>query len=336
MTHRHTEMALLVACLLAAGCGQRHSWVPAAPTAADGFESVGDLTPGMEDLPPRPMMLHAGDVVTLRLTGIEVREIPGLTVDERGMLHVPLAGDVEVGLVPLGEAGARVDQAMQRFDRTARATLILTDPRGQQATVIGAVTEQGRIAVAPGMRVADLLAAAGGPSISDEDGVSTLLADLGAARLVRDGQPLPISVAQAITGDPRHNVRVRPGDHLYVPPQLGSLVSVLGQVGNARVIPHRPGMRLSQALAMAGGITRDANGGDLRIVRGLSGNARVYHASVAHVVEGEAPDPVLAPGDIVYVGSSALADFRDGMTAVAPFLGLATTAAFIATIFATP
>jgi polysaccharide export outer membrane protein len=302
------------------------------PSADDGFEAVGEVATGMDEEPPAPLMLYPGDVITLRLTSVEVREIPGLTVDERGVLHVPLAGDVEVGGVPLAEAGNRVDQAMQRFDRTSRATLIVTDPRGHQATVIGAVGEQGRVPVAPGMRVADLLAAAGGPSLSDEGGVSTLLADLGAARLVRNGQALPISIAQAVVGDPRHNVRVRPGDHLYVPPQLGSLVSVLGEVGGARVFPHRPGLRLTQALAMAGGITRDANGGDIRIVRGISSSPRIYHASVAHVVEGHVPDPVLAPGDVIYVGSSALADFRDGMAAMSPIIALATTGIFAATL----
>ncbi len=316
MTHRLAPLALVFSGLVALGCGPRHPWAPAIPTADDGFESVGEVAPGMDDPPAAPMMLYPGDVVTLRLTSVEVREIPGLTIDERGVLHIPLAGDVQVAGIPLAEAGARIDEAMQRYERAARATLIVSDPRGHRATVIGAVGEQGRVQVAPGMRVADLLAAAGGPSLSDEGGVSTLLADLGAARLVRDGQALPISVAQAVLGDPRHNVRVRPGDHLYVPPQLGSLVSVLGHVKTARVFPHRPGLRLSQALAMAGGITRDANGGDLRVVRGISNSPRVYHASIAHVVEGSMPDPVLAPGDVIYVGSSALADFRDGMNAL--------------------
>src|SRR5690606_9966855 len=132
-------------------------------------------------------------------------------------------------------------------------------------------------------------------------------------------------IALAVTGDIRHNVRVQPGDHLYVPPQLGSLVSVLGEVQNARVITYRPGVRLTQALAMAGGLTRDANGGDIHIVRGPSTSPRVYRAAVDHVVAGNLPDPVLAPGDVVYVGSSALADFRDVVSTIAPLVSVAAT-----------
>lgn len=321
------RLCLLVPLLVAAsGCAASFPLVPALPEQDEGFQPVGDVTPpGMDPTPPRPMALFPGDVITLRLISLETTEVEGLSVDERGMLHVPLAGDVEVGGLPLLEAEERIEEALRRFDRTVRATIILSDPQGQQATVIGAVGEQGRIPIVPGMKVADLLAAAGGPAISDEDGVATLTADLVTARLVRDGEALPISIALAVTGDPRHNVRVQPGDHLYVPPQLGTLISVLGEVQGARVIPYRPGIRLTQALAIAGGLTRDANGGDIHIVRGPSTSPRVYQAAVDHVVEGNLPDPVLAPGDVVYVGSSALADFRDVISTITPLVSVAAT-----------
>lgn len=324
-----TSTALRIACiaLFTVGCGgATHPLVPALPGEDDGFQAVGDVTPpGMDPTPPRPMTLFPGDVITLRLMSLDTTEIEGLSVDECGMLHVPLAGDVEVAGLPLLEAEQRIEEALHRYDRTVRATIILSDPQGQQATVIGAVGAQGRIPVVPGMRVADLLAAAGGPSISDEDGLATLTADLHTARLVRDGEALPISLALAVTGDPRHNIRVQPGDHLYVPPQLGTLISVLGEVQGARVLPYRPGIRLTQALAMAGGLTRDANGGDIHIVRGPSTSPRVYHAAVDQVIEGNLPDPVLAPGDVVYVGSSPLADFRDVVAAIAPLVSVAAT-----------
>lgn len=309
-----------------AGCGAAFPLVPATPADDEGFVAVGDPTPpGMDPQPARPLTLHPGDVVTLRLESLETREVEGLSVDARGMLHVPLAGDVEVAGLALVDAERRIEQALQRYDRTVRATVILTDPQGQRATVIGAVGEQGRFVVVPGMRVADLLAAAGGPALSDEDGVTSFVADLYTARLVRNGEALPISVALAVTGDPRHNVPVEPGDHLYVPPQLGTLVSVLGEVETARVFAYRPGLRLTQAIAMAGGLTRDANGGDIRIVRGPSTSPRIYRAHVNLVVNGEVPDPVLAPGDIVYVGSSALADFRDVIAAISPLISIAAT-----------
>ena len=321
-------LVLVISCVaLLAGCGGSLPLVPATPGDDEGFEAVGDTTPpGMEPEPPRPMSLYPGDVVTLRMISLDTDEVEGLIVDERGVLHVPLAGDVEVAGLPLEEAEAHIEEALHRFDRTVRATIIVSDAAGHQATVIGAVGEQGRVIVVPGMRVANLLAAAGGPEVNSEDGVSAIVANLDGARLVRNGETVPVSIAQAITGDPRHNVRVQPGDHLYVPPQLGTLVSVLGEVEQARVMAYRPGIRLTQALALAGGLTRDANGGDIHIVRGSASHPRVYHAAVNHVVAGDLPDPVLAPGDVVYVGSSAAADVREVLAAIGPLTTLATTA----------
>jgi polysaccharide export outer membrane protein len=336
-TASRAATSLGLAALTAIGCGGV-PLVPAVPSAEDGFAAVGSPTPsGVRNDPPQAAALYPGDIVTLRLMSLETREVAGLSVDERGMLHVPLAGDVQVAGLPLTEAEDRIEHAMQRFDRAVRVTVVVADPAGHQATVIGAVGDQGRVTVVPGMRVADLLAAAGGPTVSEETGVAMIHADLLTARLVRDGRPLPISLALAVTGDVHHNIRVRPGDHLYVPPQLGSLVSVLGEVETARVLPYRGGLRLSQALAMAGGITRDANGGDIHIVRGLPSRPRHYHAAINQVIAGQVPDPILAPGDVVYVGSSALADFRDVIATIAPLITLAgTTAVSLAIAYSVP
>ncbi len=305
------------------GCGGLPR-APAFPAADDGFRVVDATPAGMDEDPAMFLALRPGDRVSLRLESAEIQTIEGLTVDEHGMVHVPLAGDVEVAGIPLTQADLRVEQGLRPFDATVRVTIILTEPLGQLASVIGAVGEQGRYTVTPGMRVTDLLAAAGGPA-QDEAGVLT--ADLPLARLVRDGQTLPISVPLALTGDRRHDVRVRAGDHLYVPGQRSGMISVIGEVHGARTIPFHDGLRLSQALAMAGGATRDANGGDIRIVRGPSDRPQIYRAAIDHIVAGEHPDPVLAPGDIVHVGSSALADFRDAMNAISPIVSLGATTA---------
>lgn len=321
------SLAMVVGCL-APGCGG----LPLAPATPanleDGFQAVDvETPPGLDPEGPRPMSLYPGDVVTLRTISATTEEVTGLTVDARGVLHLPLAGDVEVGGLPLTEAEQRIETAMHQYDRTMRVTIILEEPAGHTASVIGAVGAQGRVPVSPGMRVADLLAAAGGAASAEEGGTSSLTADLHSARLVRGGEALPVSLHEALRGDPRHNVYVHPGDHLYVPPQLGRLVSVLGEVNGARVMAYQPGLRLSQALALAGGITRDANGGDIRIVRGLGRNPQVYRAGIDHVVSGHYPDPIIAPGDIIYVGSSALADFRDFISTISPIISIGATTA---------
>lgn len=318
-------IALLTVC----GCTPTFARAPTTPTAEDlAFGPPEDLVPsGVREDPPVELRLYPGDLVELRLTSAETEEVPGLVVDERGVLHVPLGGDVDVRDVGLSEAERRVEAAMQQYDRTVRVSLVLSEPLGHQASVIGAVAEPGRFPVTPGLRLADLLAAAGGPMRSEDDGLALTTADLSGAHLVRDGQTLPVSVSLAIQGDPLHNVRIRPGDMLYVPGELYRLVTVLGQVDAPQMFGFRPGMRLTQALAIAGGVTRDGNWGDVRIIRGDHEHPRVYGSSVADIVDGRAPDVVLAPGDIVYVASAGHADLRDVMNSINFFLSAALTGA---------
>lgn len=291
---------------------------------ADGFQLLEPEIPsGVDDDPPMALTLHPGDVVRLQTISAETTAVDGLTVDERGILHIPLAGDVQVAGLNLTEAEQRIEEAIRPFDRSARVTLLIAHPNGQRASVIGAVSSPGRYPIVPGMRLADLLADAGGPASIEEAGFLVATANLHGARLVRDGEPLPVSLSIALTGDRRHNVRVRPGDHLFVPPELENLVSVLGEVHNAQVFRYRNGLRLSRALALAGGTTRDADHGDIVVMRGPGDNPQLYVAHFNDVLDGDAPDPVLAPGDVVYVHSSGLANFRDAMGAISPLVSIA-------------
>ncbi|UJR80260.1 SLBB domain-containing protein [Sandaracinus amylolyticus] len=314
---------------LGPGCSPNLPRTPTTPSEDARFQRADLTPPGMADDAAAAMQLYPGDVVTLRLISTETEEYEGLVVDERGVLHIPLAGDVPVGGLDLTDAERRVEEAMRQFDRTSRVSLVVSEPSGHFASVLGAVGTPGRVAVTPGMRLADLLAAAGGAAVAEEEGFSMPSGDLGGARLVRNGEALPISLEVALTGDPRHNIRVRPGDTLYVPADLGRLVSVLGQVGSPRIMAFRPGMRLTHALSLAGGVTRDGNWGDVRVIRGEASDPMVYSTSVAAIVDGDAHDVVLAPGDIVYVASAGHADLRDVMNSLSLLLSIPITAASI-------
>ncbi|MEM1416106.1 MAG: SLBB domain-containing protein [Myxococcota bacterium] len=296
------------------------------PEADASFRPVDGMdTTGMPDDVAQPLSLRPGDVVTLRLDSAQTVNVEGLMVDARGVLHVPLAGDVPVAGMDLTSAERAVEQALRLYDQSVRATLVLTEPTGQQATVLGAVATPGRYAVIPGTRVADLIASAGGIATVDQEDIAVPAGDLSAARLVRDGEALPVDISRAVEGDQRHNVHVRAGDHLYIPPFFDSLVSVIGEVSSAGAFPYRPGLRLTRALAFAGGPTTDADRNDIVVVRGDHASPQVYQAHLDDLLQGDAPDPVLAPGDVVYVAPSRLARTRDIMTVLSPIISLGLT-----------
>jgi len=267
------------------------------------------------------MKVLPGDVILLRTFSAENTEYGGLVVDEQGTLHVPLGGDVAVGGLTLTEAEERVQTALRRLDTVVRVGLAIIEPKGHMGSVVGAVGEPGRYIVYPGMRLADLLASAGGPRTTIEStGDAGPIADLSGARLVRNGQAVDVSVRRALEGDPRHNVRVRAGDHLYVPMARENLVIVLGAVDSAGVFAHRRGLRLTEVLARSGGLDDRGDRTHINIVRGSLEAPQVYTASLRAISRGSSPDVYLAPGDIVYVTEEWTAHVGEVLARLGPML----------------
>jgi len=325
--------ALLLALVVASGCGG-YTPTPAHPTSDELFgRPHAVIARGMADETPGPLVLLPGDIVVATLVSAETREVPGLLVDGSGRLHVPLAGDVEVAGLTLSAAEARIQEQMQRFDRFVRVSLTVREALGHRATVLGAVAHPGVVPVSPGARVADVIALAGGPAQSISDaGEHVEAADLEGARVLRNGRALPINVALAVEGDPRHNARVQPGDHFYIPSSRGRLISVFGAVEDGGVFPYRRGIRLSEVLARAGGITIDGDDDDIRVIRGPLSRPRVYVTSWQDIRDGDAHDVEMAPGDIVFVTDHWIADVGEVLDRLGPLLSVGVTGGIAAAL----
>jgi polysaccharide export outer membrane protein len=326
---------------LLSGCGGLPK-APAYPRPEDGFSGAKPIArPGLPNDRPPPLTLQPGDVLSIDLVSEQPKTISGLVVDATGRVHLPMAGDVIVGGHGLTDAEVTVQTALRKFDRFVQVTINLTDAKGQRATVLGALVTQGSIQLIPGARVADVIASAGGPLMSGAVAGATeppvSLADLSGATVTRSGKVLPISVAKALQGDPLHNVYIHPGDHVYVPPTLGTNISVLGQVGAPRVFAHRAGLRLTQALAMSGGVTVGADKGDIRVIRGTLEAPKVYTASLADVVDGSSHDVLLQPGDIIFVTDHPIEDVGEVIALISPILSLGISGTLIGvTVARTP
>ena len=312
---------IAIGAALVLGACHRYADPPVHPHQDPAFTQVQVPEPaGLDQDPAEPMRILPGDVVLLRTFSTENTEYDGLVVDERGTLHVPLAGDVAVGGMTLTEAEGRVQTAMRQLDTVVRVGLAVSQANGHMTSVVGAVQAPGRYPLSPGMRLADLLAAAGGVRTTVESEDSGPIADLAGARLVRAGRTVDISVAQALQGDPRHNVRVRPGDHVYVPMAREQMVIVLGSVEGPGVLAFRRGMRLSEVLARAGGLDERGDRTHINIVRGSLEAPQVYTASLRAISRGNAPDVYLAAGDIVYVTEEWTAHVGEVLARLAPLL----------------
>jgi len=315
----------VVFALVAGGC--HYTPAPTFPHEDPSYKPGGISREGVADDPPPPLVLLPGDTLTVRTISSENFEYPGLIVDSEGKVHLPMIGPVEVNGLSLQVAEKKMEEAMHRFDRFVRVSLLVTAWGGHTATVIGSVGQEGARAVTPNMHVAELIAAAGGLlRTGQEGGELNYVGDLEAARLVRGKEALPISIRLALAGDPKHNVRVHAGDQLFIPTGLGSRIAVLGNVGaGGLMLTYRPGIRLTEALASAGGINLDADDNDVRVIRGPLADPLVYQWSLEKLVKDKHGDVELAPGDVVFVSEHWVASVGEVINRVAPLLTIATS-----------
>jgi protein involved in polysaccharide export with SLBB domain len=327
-TFLHRALASVVIVTFAlAGCG-RFKAPPTYPVDDPEYQPGGVSRDGLVSDPPVALVILPGDTLTLRTMSSETHEYQGLVVDGEGKVHVPISGPVQVsGLAP-AQAERKIEEVLQKLDRFVRVSVIITGWGGHTATVIGAVVTEGQKQLSPGMRLAELMAISGGPlrsggSESTGGGEISYAADLESARLVRNGSALPVSVRLALAGDPRHNVLVHPGDQLFVPAGLGSRIAVLGTTGTGGImLNYRPGMRITEALASAGGFTIDSDDEDVRVVRGPLDKPIVYQYDFDALVSGKGGDVELAPGDVVFVTDHWVADVGEVIERISPLLAI--------------
>ena len=87
--------------------------------------------------------------------------------------------------------------------------------------------------------------------------------------------------------------------------------TVDGAVKNAGAFPAPGDLTLMQAVALAGGVSEDANARRIAIFRTIGGQRQAAAFDLLSIRRGEMPDPKVYAGDIVVVdGNSVKALYR--------------------------
>jgi polysaccharide export outer membrane protein len=314
------RMFSLVALCWLAGCAASPPPVPTTPTDDAAFATSAIEEPvGLDDDAPSDAdLLHAGDLLSVRYLGSKDIEPPNVVIDRTGRVHLPLVGDVVVAGSTPTEAEQSIELRLRHFDKFSTIGITVMETKGRVATVTGAVEHPGNVPLVGDARLADVLAFVGGPKTSVMTDRLVPLGDIDGTRVMRNGKALPIDAARALEGAPRHNIRIRAGDVIMVPPSLDGRIVVLGLVNKPQTLSFRRGMRLTEVLADSGGLSSKADSQDVRILRGGYAHPRLYVANVKDLLAGRRSDVVLAPGDVVYVTEHWFASVGDVLERLIP------------------
>ena len=117
------------------------------------------------------------------------------------------------------------------------------------------------------------------------------------------------------------DIILQSGDKVFVP-QTPSGISVMGAVGASGTIRYEPGERVRYYLERAGGFSKQADKGEIRLIRA---DGRVLSGGKAHGAVAELGDAIIVPTEIKRDGNF-LRNFSSAITIVT---GLATTALLV-------
>ena len=237
-------------------------------------------------------LLGTGDVLEVRVW--EEEELSGeLTVNEAGMIDLPLVGEVPARGRTVDEVSEDLRQRLAKdFLVEPQVSVSIKTHASQPVLVQGAVRKPDRYLLTRSTTLLEILAEAGGVLVEKSSQE---------VHLTRGGGSETVVVkldALLSTGD--GNIVLQAGDVIYVPEN--EVVYVSGQVLKPGAVTWRDGLTVVQAVTEAGGASPGAN---LRKAYILRGRERI-EINIRRVMRGKDADQPLLAGDQLFIDESVL------------------------------
>ena len=286
-----------IAGLLIAGCLAGSL----GPVAAQNIAAVNSAIP-LKSSNPAPvayaLRISSGD-----LLDVAVFDTPELSdkvrVDEHGTIALPVAGDLPVSGLTADEAARAIEKKLLDADilRHPHVSVTVLEYATQGVTVAGEVKNPGVYPLLGAHGVIDLISAAGGTTPNAGKGVTVTHRD-------DPAHPAVVTLDSKPGGIGAVNAEVRPGDTIMV--SHAGIVYVVGDVGKPGgfLIENNDRLTVLQAVALAQGTNRTASLNHARLIRKTGETREELPIPLNKILANNAPDQLLADGDILFVPTS--------------------------------
>lgn len=245
-----------------------------------------------------------GDVLVVR-----VFAHPELTqevvVDERGMIRLlQIAEEVRAACRTTAELRVEI-ASLYRPQGNYHIYVAVKESKSPPVIITGGVRAPNRFQLRRGVRLAEVLALAGGTTENARGEIVITRSPAFLCDATQTGgarkEPQVVSIKALTSGDESANPFIQPGDRIDVP-EVGR-VYVVGMVTNPLTLLMIAPLTVSQAIARAGGLRRSSASERVHICRQTDGGTKVksIFVDLKEMREKRAEDTLLEDDDVVYV-----------------------------------
>ena len=253
-----------------------------------------------------------GDLIDVIVTKNETLSRSGLRVSNTGTVQLPmLDAELSAACMTERELAEAIKEKYRKYLVEPSVTVAVKEFNSKPVAVIGGVNSPGRFQLQREYRLVELLALVNGPSANAGPTAEILrygsLPHCEDKTLVFPNAPseeiISVVLADAFTGGERVNPTIFPGDIVRV--SQADLINayIQGNVRNGMAIPLKEPVTLTQAVAMAGGLSSGAQTEKVRIRRPIPGsiNRTEMLVNLKEINQGKRDDVLLQANDIVEI-----------------------------------
>ena len=253
--------------------------------------------------PPKDYELYPGDLIK-----ISVFDNPDLETNIRvpaeGVITFPLIGEVKdlVGKSIAQFTGEIAHRLQMGYLRQAVVTATVTEFGPRSVYVMGSVAKPSNIVLNPfgELTAMQAIGQAGGFNEDANRGNALVIRD----DPIRKGSKIGLQVPSGDHADSLVSDVVLHANDIIIVPRLDR-VYIIGQVGKPGAVnlPSQEILTVSKSVSLAGGFSQFAKQSEVQLIRA---GKRVQVVDVRAILNGDTKgeDPVLQPGDTVYVPES--------------------------------
>ncbi len=214
---------------------------------------------------PDDYIIGAGDTLQIRVWG-QVNADVRASVDRAGQIYIPQVGPISVAGVHYGELEQYLKNAVSKIFRNFDLTVSVGRLRSIQVLVLGNARYPGTYTISSLSTLVNAIFASGGP---------TPQGSLRHIQVRRDGATITDFdfYDLLIKGDKSKDVRLQPGDVLYIP-HVGPLVAIAGSVNTPAIYEMKDNSTLNDLIEVAGDLSTVADTSKVLIDRFVEHQSR--------------------------------------------------------------